>query len=532
MHTSTRLHLGIRGLLALLVAFALLVLPAMPAHAAGFTVTTLDDSGAGSLREAIGQANAQAGPDTITFNVTGTIDLASTLPAISDDLTIDGPGASELAISGEDTVRVLKVTSDVALNLSGVTVENGASPFISGDETAGKGGGIYNQNGTLTISESTFSSNSAAFEGGAIYSLDGTLMVQDSTLFGNSSASQGGAISNTYGTLMIQDSTLSGNIGKFGGGGIRNTYGTVTLQNSTLFGNSSDSQGGGIDTSFGTVTVQNSTLSGNIGKFGGGGISNSYGPVTVQNSTLANNSASFGASGISTAYNTVAIKNTIIANELEGENCAAVFSSISDDGGNLSSDGTCFTAETSQINVDPRLDPEGLKDNGGPTQTIALLPDSPAIDAATGDCPDTDQRGVERPQDGNGDGTASCDIGAFELQAIFPFSGFFQPIDNLPTVNSAKAGSAIPVKFSLGGDQGLNIFASGYPKVQQVACGSTQADEVEQTFTAGASGLSYDAATNTYSYTWKTDKKWAGSCRLLILKLVDDSEHSASFQFR
>ena len=91
----------------------------------------------------------------------------------------------------------------------------------------------------------------------------------------------------------------------------------------------------------------------------------------------------------------------------------------------------------------------------------------------------------------------------------------------------------MPVKFSLGGNYGLNIFASGYPKVQQVACGSgAPIDEVEQTVTAGASGLSYDGATNTYSYTWKTDKKWAGSCRQLVLKLVDGSEHSASFQFR
>src|SRR5215211_4320016 len=140
MHTSTRLHLRIRALLALLLTLALLgLLAPAPARAAGFTVTNTNDSGAGSLRETIGQANAQTGPDTITFNVTGTIELGSTLPTISDDLTIDGPGAGKLAISGEDTVRVFKVTSDVALNLSGVTVENGASPFISGDETAGKG---------------------------------------------------------------------------------------------------------------------------------------------------------------------------------------------------------------------------------------------------------------------------------------------------------------------------------------------------------------------------------------------------------
>jgi hypothetical protein len=130
----------------------------------------------------------------------------------------------------------------------------------------------------------------------------------------------------------------------------------------------------------------------------------------------------------------------------------------------------------------------------------------------------------------NAGNTASKNV---TYEVIYPWSSFFQPVDNLPTINSAKAGSAIPVKFSLGGDQGLSIFATGYPKVQTVACGSGAAtDEIEQTVTAGASGLQYDAATGQYSYTWKTDKSWAGSCRQLILKLVDGSEHIAGFQFR
>jgi len=118
-------------------------------------------------------------------------------------------------------------------------------------------------------------------------------------------------------------------------------------------------------------------------------------------------------------------------------------------------------------------------------------------------------------------------------QVVYNWSGFFQPVDNLPTVNSAKAGSAIPVKFSLGGNEGLNIFAAGYPKVQQVACASgAPIDEIEQTVTAGASGLTYDAASGQYSYIWKTDKSWAGSCRQLVVRLVDGTEHIAGFQFR
>jgi hypothetical protein len=103
----------------------------------------------------------------------------------------------------------------------------------------------------------------------------------------------------------------------------------------------------------------------------------------------------------------------------------------------------------------------------------------------------------------------------------------------VPTVNSVKAGSAIPVKFSLGGNYGLNIFAAGYPKVQTVACGSgAPTDEIEQTVAAGASGLQYDAASGQYSYTWNTDKAWASSCRQLTIRLVDGTDHVALFQFR
>jgi len=95
-----------------------------------------------------------------------------------------------------------------------------------------------------------------------------------------------------------------------------------------------------------------------------------------------------------------------------------------------------------------------------------------------------------------------------------------------------KAGSAIPVKFSLGGDQGLNIFEAGYPKSQTMVCDSTApVDGIEETVTTGLSGLSYDASTNTYTYVWKTEKEWAGSCRQLVVKLNDGTFHRANFKF-
>jgi hypothetical protein len=115
----------------------------------------------------------------------------------------------------------------------------------------------------------------------------------------------------------------------------------------------------------------------------------------------------------------------------------------------------------------------------------------------------------------------------------YTFTGFFAPVDNLPTVNSVKAGQAIPVKFSLAGDQGLNIFAAGYPKSQQMACNTNaEVDGIEQTVTAGNSSLSFDPISNTYTYVWKTDKGWANTCRQLVVELSDGTYHRANFQFK
>jgi hypothetical protein len=116
----------------------------------------------------------------------------------------------------------------------------------------------------------------------------------------------------------------------------------------------------------------------------------------------------------------------------------------------------------------------------------------------------------------------------------FTFTGFFEPVNNLPTINSIKAGQAVPVKFSLGGNHGLGIFMVGYPKSQQIACSSTAlVDGIEETVTAGGSSLTYDAASGRYHYVWKTDKAWAaGTCRQLVLKFVDGTTQHANFKMK
>jgi hypothetical protein len=129
---------------------------------------------------------------------------------------------------------------------------------------------------------------------------------------------------------------------------------------------------------------------------------------------------------------------------------------------------------------------------------------------------------------------ASTVQGPVENCTLFwQFSGFFEPLENAPVYNEMKAGRAVPVKFSLGGDRGLSIFAAGYPQVVPTACQSgTAAEDVEDTLTADTSRLSYDSATGQYNYVWKTDKSWAGSCRKLVLKFVDGSpERTLLFSF-
>jgi hypothetical protein len=116
------------------------------------------------------------------------------------------------------------------------------------------------------------------------------------------------------------------------------------------------------------------------------------------------------------------------------------------------------------------------------------------------------------------------------FRTAWVFGGFFQPVDN-GVVNVAKLGSAIPVKFTLGGDQGLGVLAAGYPRSVQVACvASDPVDAIEETDTAGGSSLSF--GNGQYHYVWKTEKAWVGTCRQLVVKLHDNTEHRATFRFK
>jgi len=126
--------------------------------------------------------------------------------------------------------------------------------------------------------------------------------------------------------------------------------------------------------------------------------------------------------------------------------------------------------------------------------------------------------------------SSSCQ---FTVTVLYNFTGFFAPVDNLPTLNVVNAGRGIPVKFSLSGDKGLGIFAANSPYTVSINCdGSAPQSDVEETLTAGSSSLSYNASSDQYNYIWKTENSWAGTCRQLVVTLNDGSEHRANFKFK
>ena len=165
------------------------------------------------------------------------------------------------------------------------------------------------------------------------------------------------------------------------------------------------------------------------------------------------------------------------------------------------------------------------------TTAVCTMPTATTVHiAGVGTCT------IRASQGGNGNYNAAPNIDR-SFPVTWVFHGFFQPVDNVGW-NGAQAGSAIPVKFDLNGNQGLNIFASGYPKVTLVTCPSvsTPVDTIEETFAASNSGLQYDSTANPptgqYIYVWKTEKAWSGTCRRLDVQLVDGQSKSALFQFK
>jgi parallel beta-helix repeat protein len=466
------------------------------------TVTNLDDAGAGSLRQAI--LDTPAG-GTVDFQpgLSGTITLTSGELLINKDLTMAGPGADVLTVSGNQASRVFDIAASFTVAISGLTIADGrVSSFIGGggvfnnggslaltrctlsDNAAtasgfgGDGGGIYNQ-GALSLTDSTLSGNSAE-EGGGLYNAstaavtgaifsrnsvsgigggianDGTLNVTGSTFGSNSATSQGGGIFNQV-TLTLTNSTVSGN-SSADGGGIANEGG-LTVTGCTLGSNRAGAAGGIYNQ--GALSLTNSTLSGNTASGNGGGIYNfSIGAQTVSGCTLSGNTAAAEGGGIYTGGPFgIALRNTLDA----GNSAPAspdLLGLLTSQGHNLIGDGTGGSGYdptdlvgTADNPIDPLLGP--LADNGGPTQTLALLPESPARNAGDSThAPDFDQRGPGYARVVNG----LTDIGAFEVQT---YDG---PRFVVTNANDAGPGSLRQAILDVNAQPGPDVIAFAMPR--------------------------------------------------------------------
>ncbi len=401
------------GILSLFIALVLTfsTLGVTPADAiAGIVVNSsadaIADDGLCTLREAItnangdsqlyataGECSAGSGADTISFAADYTITLVgSQLPAVTTAITINGNGEANTIIEANAapntaTYRVVEVGAAGNLTLNSLTVRNGRCNGSCATNSMA-GGGIYNA-GTLTVSNVTFSANSAANYGGGMYNTNSNAMLTNVTFSSNS----GGGMYNTNSSATLTNVTFSAN-SSYSGGGMGNYLSNPTLTNVTFNANSSYSSASG-----------------------GGGMFNYASSPTLTNVTFnANSAANYGfGGGIYNDNSSPTLTNVIIANSVNGGDCYNVTSTLNAaSSNNLIEDAANACGLTNAVNgniigSDPMLGT--LANNGGFTQTHALMAGSPAINtgANTG-CPATDQRGATRPQG------AQCDIGAYEYR--------------------------------------------------------------------------------------------------------------------
>jgi CSLREA domain-containing protein len=460
-----------------LALMGLQALTAPPAWAELFTVNyaaDLDDAFPGNgnceapfdgfctLRAAINEADRHTRPDEINFNLpSGTIiDLVGEL-IIGESLTITGPGAARLTVRRTPELttlyRLFNITASGTVTISGLTLTRGAAPFNT------NGGAIRNGNGgTVNITGCTLFRNYAGngpgqAGGGAIdnASSSGKLNIKNSTFKENWVQNDptypavdgfGGAILNR-GTLTVTESTFERNDSRAYGGAIYNDN-TATITRSLFRDNGAQSKGGAIY-SRSILNISNSTFYGNNaygirssrGRDGlGGAIANEQGILNLTNSTVTANIAGDSGGGLfaSCRFSECTVKGTLIAqNYAPGQLTSP---DVVDDSRNIVSAGFNLIGKGDSISgfseltdrkgtiaspLNPGLDPKGLRNNGGRTQTVALTATSPAVDRGTSASLlgplTTDQRGAGflRKVDkamanaAGGDGT---DIGAYELQ--------------------------------------------------------------------------------------------------------------------
>lgn len=339
----------------------------------------------------IGEVSYGAGVNSIV-TIDGTT-ISGNVAAVQGGALDTSPGATAADI--DITIQNATIENNQSdalgggLNLTGSNVDvTITGSTIRQNETVGnRGGGISFGGNTLDIDTSTISGNQANLDGGGILVQAGSVNINTSTISGNQSAQEGGGLDGQGGTITINESLLTGNSARYGGAlRATNASTTLTMNNSTVSGNSNTNTG------FGTAGLY---------------ISNNA-TATVVNATITGNTTA-GAGNGNALYlytgGTAVLKNSIVTNN-DGDEC--VGAPTGND--NLVDDGTCVGSLGTVTGFNGTL-----ADNGGPTLTHAIDLSSNAIDTGNaGDCTAVDQRGVSRPQDGDIDNTAVCDIGAVE----------------------------------------------------------------------------------------------------------------------
>jgi len=417
---------------------ALLIAGTLPTFGAIRTVTNLNDSGPGSFRQAIQQANTSSG-DTINFanGVTGVILLQSALPQITASVTINGPGPASLAIDGQQMYACILSTAN-SLSISGLTIRKCSSLHGGGVFSLGTlsltnvdvtlntarydGGGIVTEGASTALSNVNITRNSAAIYGGGLFIASGSNSLTNVSVSGNTASDGGGIFLQQFTTL--KNVSLIGNTGQVCGG-IDFASVTLTATNVSFIGNTADWWGGGLCTMGSQAVLSNATFWGNSAGIAGGAIFNNsalaiHTPSFLVNTTLLNNTAPQGGAiySVGGTGSKVSLQNTILAGSPSGGNCwGTAFTST---GYNISDDTSCapFLTAIGDLNNTPAGLAPSPQDNGGPTLTIALQPYSLAINRIPigTPCPlATDQRGVARPQGGG------CDSGAYELAQFSEF---------------------------------------------------------------------------------------------------------------
>jgi len=419
---STRRFLPRKMSRTLVGAALVLALSSTPVHANtinvdGINCTLVDAVTAANTDTVSGGCIAGSGPDTIVLEPGSTHTLVGPSLPISSQITIEGNGAIIERSSGADPLSVLTIEyGDLTLN--NATITGGAD---------GPGGGMIISPGTVTINESVITGNTA-LEGGGIYCYECMVTIRNSTISGNTANKGGGMKILDVGTVTIENSTIANNVSVLEGGGVSQDVGgygdsSLTISNSTISGNTTDSEGGGVFSEGGSLTISNSTITGNTADVGGGIYAYSYeGNITLNQSLISGNTATSDPEVF--AYYGYAI-------DTDNHN---LFGYNGDAGVSFTPGGTNIVPGVG-VQVSDILD-TNLADNGGATQTHALVAGSPGIDAipsAFCSVP-TDQRGISRPQG------EDCDIGAFELE---------QAADNTPVGTSVEvdAGDGVVITF-------------------------------------------------------------------------------------